>query len=76
MALRQVFARNLKQARLSKHLSQEALAYEAGIDRTYVSALERSVYSASLDMVETLAKVLNVEPAELLIVPKSARPKR
>jgi transcriptional regulator with XRE-family HTH domain len=66
MGIRQDFARNLRKTRTAKGLSQEALALEAGIDRTYVSALERSVYSASLDMVEKLAGVLDVEPAALI----------
>ncbi len=38
----------------------------AGIDRTYVSALERQLYSASLDTIEKLADVLKIEPDELL----------
>jgi len=49
-----------------KGLSQEALAYEAGIDRTYISALERGVYSATIDMVGKLAAVLEIEPSALL----------
>jgi transcriptional regulator with XRE-family HTH domain len=52
MTLRQIFADNLLRARQEKDLSQEALADLAGIDRTYVSALERQVYSASLDTIE------------------------
>lgn len=66
MSLREVFARNLRRYRLDAGLSQEALAADAGIDRTYVSALERSVYSASLDMIEKLAAVIGVEPSQLL----------
>ncbi len=66
MDIRAVFARNLRRLRREKGWSQEGLAHEADIDRTYVSALEREVYSASLDMVEKLAKVLDVEEAELL----------
>ncbi len=66
MSLREVFARNLRRTRHSKGLSQEGLAYEAGIDRTYVSALERGVYAATIDMVEKLAAVLGVEPSTLL----------
>ena len=66
MKIREVFARNLRKARHSKGLSQEGLAHEAGIDRTYVSALERSVYGATIDMVEKLAAVLDVEPSSLL----------
>ena len=61
MQIREVFARNLRKARHEKGLSQEALAYEAEVDRTYISALERGVYGATIDMVDKLAAVLNVE---------------
>ena len=64
--IREVFARNLRKARNVKGLSQEALAYEAGVDRTYISALERGVYSATIDMVGKLAAVLEIEPSALL----------
>lgn len=66
MTLRQIFASNLRRIRAERELTQEKLADLAGIDRTYVSALERQVYSASLDTIERLAEVLNVEPRELL----------
>ena len=66
MNIREDFARNLRRFRHAKGLSQEALAYEAGIDRTYISALERGVYSATIDMVAKIASVLGVEAAELL----------
>jgi transcriptional regulator with XRE-family HTH domain len=66
MEIREVFARNLRKARNAKGLSQEALAHEADIDRTYVSALERSVYSATIDMVDKLAKALGVDASALL----------
>jgi transcriptional regulator with XRE-family HTH domain len=66
MTLRQIFAANLRRVRAERALSQEALADLAGIDRTYVSALERVRYSASLDTIEKLADVLEVEPHELL----------
>jgi transcriptional regulator with XRE-family HTH domain len=66
MALRQIFGSNLRRIRTDRGLSQEALADLAGIDRTYVSALERQVYSASIDTIEKLATVLDVKPTELL----------
>ena len=47
-------------------MSQEALAHSAGLDRTYISSIEREVYAASLDVVERLAQSLNVRPDELL----------
>jgi transcriptional regulator with XRE-family HTH domain len=66
MDIREVFARNLRRYRQTKGLSQEALAHEAGIDRTYISALERSQYSASISTVDKLATILGVEAADLL----------
>ncbi|MFN3463210.1 MAG: helix-turn-helix transcriptional regulator [Terricaulis sp.] len=73
MSLRDVYARNLRKYRLEAALSQEALAHEAGVDRTYISALERSVYSASIDMIERLASVLDVEASLFLERPVKAR---
>lgn len=65
MALRQTFARNLRNIRKARGLSQEELAHQADLDRTYISALERSVYAASIDVIEKIANVLNVSPPEL-----------
>ena len=77
MELREVFAQNLRHIRRQRGLSQEALAAEAGIDRTYVSALERGLYSASVDMIEKLAGVLSVSPYLLLQQPREGMsPKR
>lgn len=66
MDVREVFAKNLRALRHQRGLSQEALAHEAEVDRTYISALERGIYSASLDMLGKLATVLEVEPADML----------
>ena len=66
MEIREAFAQNLRALRLAKGLSQEELAHQAGIDRTYISALERNVYNASIDVVDRLAEVLGVDVAELL----------
>jgi transcriptional regulator with XRE-family HTH domain len=76
MQIREVFARNLRKARHDKGLSQEALAHEAEVDRTYISALERGVYGATIDMVDKLATVLNVEASTLLERPPRQRPRR
>ena len=66
MTLRQIFASNLRRIRAERELTQEKLADLAGIDRTYVSALDRQVYSASLDTIERLAEILDVAASELL----------
>jgi transcriptional regulator with XRE-family HTH domain len=64
--IRDVLALNLRRLRQAKGLSQEELAHQAEIDRTYVSALERSIYAAGIDVVDRLARVLGVEAADLL----------
>ncbi|MGR7993589.1 helix-turn-helix domain-containing protein [Xanthobacter sp. ZOL 2024] len=74
MEIREVFARNLKAARLAKGLSQEELAHRAGIDRTYISSLERCVYNASIDVVDRLASALELDAAVLLKRPAADVP--
>jgi len=76
MDIREVFARNLRKARHARGLSQEALAHEAEVDRTYISALERSVYGATIDMVDKLAAVLGVEASALLQRPTKSRQRK
>ena len=71
MRVREVLALNLKGLRQIQNLSQEDLADLAGIDRTYVSSLERSQYSATIDVLERLALALGVKPADLLTEPAS-----
>ena len=69
MDLREVFAGNLRRLRHAKGLSQDHLAYEAEISRSYLSQLEKGVFYASLKIVGRLSTALNVEPAELLKLP-------
>ena len=66
MDLRDTFATNLRRLRHEKGLSQDDLAYEAEISRSYLAQLERGVYFASLKIVGRLAEALRVEPADLL----------
>ena len=73
MEIREVLARNLRKLRQARGLSQEELAHRAEIDRTYISALERSVYGAGIDVVDRLARALGVEAADLLRRPRMPR---
>jgi transcriptional regulator with XRE-family HTH domain len=66
MGIREILAANLRTLRQERGLSQEELAHRADIDRTYISALERSVYAASIDVLERLAVALDVPPDALL----------
>lgn len=51
----------IKESRLNAGLSQEALALAAGVDRTYVSQLERGVANPSLKILYRISKVLEAE---------------
>ena len=66
MDIREVLALNLRKLRRARRFSQEELAHRAKVDRTYVSSLERRVYSATIDILDRLAHVLGVEAADLL----------
>ncbi|MGE8104771.1 helix-turn-helix domain-containing protein [Allorhizobium sp. NPDC080224] len=66
MGIRELFAKNLRKSRQAKGLSQEELAHLASIDRTYVSSLERAVYSPSIEVLEKLAHALGVQPEDLI----------
>ncbi len=61
------FAIRIKFERVKRKLSQEKLAGLAGIGRTTLTQIEAQTSSPTLDVVEKIAKALNVEPYELLI---------
>lgn len=61
------FARNLKARRLDLGLSQEVLAEEAGVHRTYVGSIERGERNVSIDSMERLAKSVGVDIVDLLL---------
>ena len=69
MDLREVFATNLRRLRHEKGLSQDDLAYEAEVSRSYLSQLEKGAFHASLKIIGRLADALHVEPAEFLKLP-------
>lgn len=66
--LRAILAYNIKVLRIQKGWSQEYLAHECELDRTYISAVERCKWNVSLSTIETLARVLDV-PAYFLLQP-------
>ena len=63
---KRVLAENVKQARKELDLSQEALALETEIDRTYISGIERAKRNPSLTLIVKLADRLKTTPAALL----------
>ncbi|MDB5437725.1 MAG: family transcriptional regulator [Caulobacteraceae bacterium] len=65
-ALRKTVADNVRRLRAGLNFSQEGLAAEAGLHRTYIGAIERAERNLSLDNIERPAKALKVSPASLL----------
>lgn len=63
---RLVLAARVRTLRAERGLSQEALAHEAGIDRTYQSQIERGVGNPSLKVLCAIAVALNIELNDLL----------
>ena len=60
------FGKRVKKFRLLKGWSQEHLAHEAVSNRTYISDVERGTRNPSIEVVERIAKALNVTLGELL----------
>lgn len=61
-----IFGNKVKTLREEKGMSQEALAFKAGFDRTYISLVERGKRNLSLLNICRFAEALDVKPSELL----------
>lgn len=68
--LRAVLAYNMRVFRVNKGWSQEELARRCGLDRTYVSAVERKRWNIALSNIEKMAQALDVAPYQLLLPPQ------
>ncbi len=66
MKLEQAFGEVLRSIRQSRKLSQEALAHESGLDRTFISLLERGERQPTLRTLIALARALNVSASSLV----------
>ena len=67
-------ARNLRRLRVARGLSQEALAVDAAIDRTYVSRLEREMENPTVAVLERIATALDVPIVEFFAAPSPDDP--
>jgi transcriptional regulator with XRE-family HTH domain len=75
MDLRDTFATNLRRLRNARGISQDDLAYEAGISRGYLSQLEKGVFFVSIRIIGKLADALNANPDEFLRMPSKKGPR-
>ncbi|OHD05226.1 MAG: transcriptional regulator [Sphingopyxis sp. RIFCSPHIGHO2_12_FULL_65_19] len=66
MDVRQRLAVNMKRLRKERGWSQEALADEAELDRTYISGIERVVKNPTITVIERIASALSCPLGELL----------
>jgi transcriptional regulator with XRE-family HTH domain len=64
MSGRTRIALNLRRLRVERELSQEALANDAEVDRSYVGRLERAVENPTVDLLDKLAEALRVDLLE------------
>lgn len=62
---------NVRRLRVARGISQELLAFEAGIDRTYVSRVERFQENPTVGVLERIAAALETDIADLLKLPKA-----
>lgn len=62
----EAFGRNLRAIRKSKGFSQERLAHEAGIDRSYVGKIERGEVNITIEKIYLLAEHLQCLPTDLI----------
>jgi transcriptional regulator with XRE-family HTH domain len=60
------FGQRLRELRKAQGLSQEAFAAECGLDRTYISGIERGTRNVSLRNIEVIAKALGISISELM----------
>ena len=66
MDIREQFGRILREIRTEKGLTQEELAFKAGMNVTYLSDLERGRWNPSLAMLVDLAQALGLHPTDLV----------
>jgi transcriptional regulator with XRE-family HTH domain len=67
MNIKKRFGKKVMLLRLKKGWSQERLALNANLDRTYIPGIEKGERNVSIIVIEKIAKALGIEPYELLI---------
>ncbi|WP_342710013.1 helix-turn-helix transcriptional regulator [Bradyrhizobium sp. B124] len=69
MKARALVAWNVRRIRVDRGISQEQLAYDAGIDRSYMGSLERLSENPTIDLLDRIAETLGVHLSEFFVQP-------
>ena len=64
MDIRKTVGKNLARIRKEKGLSQEVLAFECNLHRTYISGIERGIRNPSIVNLDKIARVLKISVKE------------
>ncbi|MBB4263893.1 transcriptional regulator with XRE-family HTH domain [Bradyrhizobium sp. CIR3A] len=67
-------AYNVRRIRVERGIPQEQLAHDAGVDRSYMSGLERQQANPTIDLLDRLAETLGVAVSELFVRPSKGAP--
>ena len=59
--------RNIRRIRVAKGIAQERLAFDSGVDRSYLGGMERGEENPTVDVLDRVAATLAVPVAELLV---------
>jgi transcriptional regulator with XRE-family HTH domain len=76
MNLTDVMATNVRRARHAGKMTQEELADRAGLSARYLGSIERAKVSATITVLEQLARALDVDPCELIRVKRRKQARR
>lgn len=64
---RNLIAANVRRIRVALGVSQERLAFDAGVDRSYLGGMERGEANPTVDVLERIATTLGVPLSELFV---------
>lgn len=67
---KELVAWNIKRIRVRQGVSQERLAFDSGVDRSYLGGLERGVGNPTVDVLQRIADTLAVPIGDFFVVPK------
>ncbi|MBL0923454.1 MAG: helix-turn-helix transcriptional regulator [Sphingomonadaceae bacterium] len=67
MDIRKLFGANVRRIREESHWSQAEIAARMGLDRAYISIIERGGQNVTLHSIWEVAQALRVRPAELFV---------